>query len=95
MIIEIVVGVTFFVLGIIILLGKDDKWLIYPGNKINAKRFRIVKGVSNLLLGVGFATLQLVDDFITILLGILIIVTVILQYTWCKKNPDTFSSAKL
>ena len=91
----IVIGVTFFVLGIIILLGKDDKWLIYPGNKINAKRFRIVKGVSNLLLGVGFATLQLVGDFITILLGILIIVTVILQYTWCKKNPDTFSSAKL
>ncbi len=88
MIIGIVIGVIFFVLGIIILLGKDDRWLIYPGNKINAKRFRIVKGVSNLLLGVGFATLQLVDDFITILLGILIIVTVILQYTWCKKNPE-------
>ena len=88
MIIEIVIGVIFFVLGIIILLGKDDRWLIYPGNKINAKRFRIVKGVSNLLLGVGFATLQLVDDFITILLGILIIVTIILQFTWCRKNPD-------
>ena len=88
MIIEIVIGVIFFVLGIIILLGKDDRWLIYPGNKINAKRFRIVKGVSNLLLGVGFATLQLVDDFITILLGILIIVAIILQFTWCKKNPD-------
>ena len=95
MIIGIVIGVIFFVLGIIILLGKDDRWLIYPGNKINAKRFRRVKGVSNLLLGVGFATLQLVGDFITILLGILIIVTVILQYTWCKKNPDNFSSAKL
>ena len=88
MIIGIVIGVIYFVLGIIILLGKDDRWLIYPGNKINAKRFRIVKGVSNLLLGVGFATLQLVDDFITILLGILIIVTVILQYTWCRKNPE-------
>ena len=88
MIIGIVIGVIFFVLGIIILLGKDDRWLIYPGNKINAKRFRIVKGVSNLLLGVGFATLQLVDDFITILLGILIIVTIILQFTWCRKNPD-------
>ena len=88
MIIEIVIGVIFFVLGIIILLGKDDRWLIYPGNKINAKRFRIVKGVSNLLLGVGFATLQLVDDFITILLGILIIVAIILQFTWCRKNPD-------
>ena len=88
MIIGIVIGVTFFVLGIIILLGKDDRWLIYLGNKINAKRFRIVKGVSNLLLGVGFATLQLVDDFITILLGILIIVAIILQFTWCRKNPD-------
>ena len=88
MVVWIVIGVTFFVLGIIILLGKDDRWLIYPGNKINAKRFRIVKGVSNLLLGVGFATLQLVDDFITILLGILIIVAIILQFTWCRKNPD-------
>ncbi|MBR5166808.1 MAG: hypothetical protein IKW86_01920 [Salinivirgaceae bacterium] len=88
MIIGIVIGVIFFVLGIIILLGKDDRWLIYPGNKINAKRFRIVKGVLNLLLGVGFATLQLVDDFITILLGILIIVAFILQLTWCRKNPE-------
>ena len=87
-IVEIVVGVILFVWGIIILLGKDDRWLIYPGNKINAKRFRIVKGVSNLLLGVGFATLQLVDDFITILLGILIIVAIILQLTWCRKNPE-------
>lgn len=99
MIIGIVIGVIFFVLGIIILLGKDDRWLIYPGNKINAKRFRIVKGVSNLLLGVGFATLQLVDDsyhvIIEILFWIVLIVTVILQYTWCKKNPDNFSSAKL
>ena len=87
MIIGIVIGVIFFVLGIIILLGKDDRWLIYPGNKINAKRFRIVKGVSNLLLGVGFATLQLVDGFVTCLLGILI-VAFILNLTWCRKNPD-------
>ena len=88
MIIEIVVGVLFFVWGIIILLGKVDKWLIYPGNKINMKRFRIVRGVSNLLLGVGFATLQLVDGFVTCLLGILIIVAFILNLTWCRKNPD-------
>lgn len=91
-IIEIVVGVLFFVWGIIILLGKDDKWLIYPIKQINTKRFRVVKGVSNLLLGVGFATLQLVDDsyhvIIEILFCIVLIVTVILQYTWCKKNPD-------
>ena len=87
MIIEIVVGVLFFVWGIIILLGKVDKWLIYPGNKINMKRFRIVRGVSNLLLGVGFATLQLVDGFVTCLLGILI-VAFILNLTWCRKNPD-------
>ncbi|MBO7143842.1 MAG: hypothetical protein J6W13_03345 [Salinivirgaceae bacterium] len=95
MIIEIVVGVLFFVWGIIILLGKVDKWLIYPIKQINTKRFRVVKGVSNLLLGVGFATLQLVDGFVTCLLGILIIVAFILHLTWCRKNPDNFSSAKL
>ncbi len=88
MIIEIVVGVLFFVWGIIILLGKVDKWLIYPIKQINTKRFRVVKGVSNLLLGVGFATLQLVDGFVTCLLGILIIVAFILNLTWCRKNPD-------
>ena len=87
MIIEIVVGVLFFVWGIIILLGKADKWLIYPIKQINTKRFRVVKGVSNLLLGVGFATLQLVDGFVTCLLGILI-VAFILNLTWCRKNPD-------
>ena len=87
MIIEIVVGVLFFVWGIIILLGKVDKWLIYPIKQINTKRFRVVKGVSNLLLGVGFATLQLVDGFVTCLLGILIIVA-FLNLTWCRKNPD-------
>ena len=87
MIIEIVVGVLFFVWGIIILLGKVDKWLIYPIKQINTKRFRVVKGVSNLLLGVGFATLQLVDGFVTCLLGILI-VAFILNLTWCRKNPD-------
>ncbi|MBO4603047.1 MAG: hypothetical protein J5651_07800 [Salinivirgaceae bacterium] len=99
MVVWIVIGVTFFVLGIIILLGKDDKWLIYPGKQINTKRYRIVSGVSNLLCGVWFATNHLVGDsyhvIIEILFWIVLIVTVILQNTWCKKNPDNFSSAKL
>ena len=94
MIIEIVVGVLFFVWGIIILLGKVDKWLIYPGNKINMKRFRIVSGVENICGGAWLATLQLFGDFFTILL-VIIVVAFILQFTWCRKNPDNFSSAKL
>ena len=88
MIIEIVIGVILFVLGIIILLGKVDKWLTYTGKQINMRRLRLVRGAEYILFGVWFATNRLVADFYFVLFAILIIVTIILQFTWCRKNPD-------
>lgn len=90
MIIEIVVGVLFFVWGIIILLGKVDKWLIYPIKQINTKRFRVVKGIGNLLGGFLFI-LDVCFGYNTIFLGalaILVVVIITLQYTWCRKLPE-------
>ena len=90
MIIEIVVGVLFFVWGIIILLGKVDKWLIYPGNKINMKRFRIVRGIGYLLGGFLFI-LDVCFGYNTIFLALFwiwFIVLITLQYTWCRKSPE-------
>ncbi|MBR4619634.1 MAG: hypothetical protein IKO46_01495 [Salinivirgaceae bacterium] len=87
-IVEIFIGVIFFVWGIIILLGKIDKWLFYSGKQINMKRFRIVRGAESLLGGVWFVTNHLLGNLSTVLLAILIIVPLFLQFTWCRKLPE-------
>lgn len=91
MIFEIVFGIICFVWGVVILTGKVDKWLIYPFKKINIKRFRLVTGIGNLLGGFLFI-LDVCFGYNTIFLGalaILVVVIITLQYTWCRKIPET------
>lgn len=93
MIAEIVLGVIFIVWGIVILTGKVDKWLIYSGKQMNEKRLRLVRGLCCLLGGVWFI-LEGCFGFDTniiflVPLAILCIVTAILEYTWCRKMPET------
>ncbi len=90
MILGIVFGVIFIVWGIVILTGKVDKWLIYSGKQMNEKRLRYVSGIGYLLGGVLF-TLEgcLGHNSITyFLIGVLLIVILTLQYTWCRKMPE-------
>lgn len=91
MVFEIVFGILAFVVGIVVLTGKVDKWLIYPLKQTNEKRFRLITGIGNLLggslffLGGCFGC----DSIILVLLAILSIVIITLQNTWCRKIPET------
>ena len=86
----IILGAKVFVLGIITLLGKIDKWLIYPLKQANIKRFRLVTGIGYLLAGVCFILNGSFgyNAIIFQLFWILFIVVITLQYTWCRKLPE-------
>ena len=92
----IIIAVVFLVVGIIILIGKGDRFvkvLNRPGaERYNVKRVRLVQA---LLMFVGTATFILFSvfqqnvKFLQIIGGVLIFlvaILVVLQYTWAKKK---------
>ena len=92
----IIIAVVFLVVGIIILIGKGDRFvkvLNRPGaERYNVKRVRLVQA---LLMFVGTATFILFSVFqqnvklLQIIGGVLIFlvaILVVLQYTWAKKK---------
>ena len=92
----IIAAVVFIVVGIIILIGKGDRFvkvLNRPGaERYNVKRVRMVQA---LLMFVGAATfilfsvLQQNVKLLQIIGGVLIFlvaIRVVLQYTWAKKK---------
>ena len=92
----IIIAVVFLVVGILILIGKGDRFvkvLNRPGaERYNVKRVRLVQA---LLMFVGAATFILLSVFqqnvklLQIIGGVLIFlvaILVVLQYTWTKKK---------
>ncbi len=92
----IIIAVVFLVVGIVILIGKGDRFvkvLNRPGaERFNVKRVRLVQA---LLMFVGTATFILFSVFqqdvklLQIIGGVLIFlvaILVVLQYTWAKKK---------
>ena len=92
----IIIAVVFLVVGIVILIGKGDRFvkvLNRPGaERYNVKRVRLVQA---LLMFVGTATFILFSvfqqnvKFLQIIGGVLIFlvaILVVLQYTWAKKK---------
>ena len=92
----IIIAVVFLVVGILILIGKGDRFvkvLNRPGaERYNVKRVRLVQA---LLMFVGTATFILFSVFqqnvklLQIIGGVLIFlvaILVVLQYTWAKKK---------
>lgn len=92
----IIIAVVFLVVGILILIGKGDRFvkvLNRPGaERFNVKRVRLVQA---LLMFVGTATFILFSVFqqnvklLQIIGGVLIFlvaILVVLQYTWAKKK---------
>lgn len=92
----IIIAVVFLVVGIVILIGKGDRFvkvLNRPGaERYNVKRVRLVQA---LLMFVGTATFILFSVFqqdvklLQIIGGVLIFlvaILVVLQYTWAKKK---------
>ena len=92
----IIIAVVFLVVGILILIGKGDRFvkvLNRPGaERYNVKRVRLVQA---LLMFVGAATFILFSVFqqnvelLQIIGGVLIFlvaILVVLQYTWAKKK---------
>ena len=92
----IIIAVVFLVVGIIILIGKGDRFvkvLNRPGaERYNVKRVRLVQA---LLMFVGtttfilFSVFQQNVKFLQIIGGVLIFlvaILVVLQYTWAKKK---------
>ena len=90
MVFEIVFGILAFVVGIVVLTGKVDKWLIYPLKQTNEKRFRLVTGIGNLLGGFLFALESYFghNTIFFVMIAILVVVIITLQYTWCRKIPE-------
>lgn len=86
----IIFGAIAFVLGFIVLLGKVDKWLVYPLKQTNIKRFRLVTGIGYLLAGVCFILIGYFgyNAIFLALFWVLYFVVITLQYTWCRKNPE-------
>ena len=92
----IIIAVVFLVVGIVILIGKGDRFvkvLNRPGaERYNVKRVRLVQA---LLMFVGtttfilFSVFQQDVKFLQIIGGVLIFlvaILVVLQYTWAKKK---------
>ena len=92
----IIIAVVFLVVGIVILIGKGDRFvkvLNRPGaERYNVKRVRLVQA---LLMFVGTTTFVLFSvfqqdvKFLQIIGGVLIFlvaILVVLQYTWAKKK---------
>ena len=92
----IIIAVVFLVVGIVILIGKGDRFvkvLNRPGaERYNVKRVRLVQA---LLMFVGTTTFILFSVFqqnvklLQIIGGVLIFlvaILVVLQYTWAKKK---------
>ena len=92
----IIIAVVFLVVGILILIGKGDRFvkvLNRPGaERYNVKRVRLVQA---LLMFVGTTTFVLFSVFqqnvklLQIIGGVLIFlvaILVVLQYTWAKKK---------
>ena len=92
----IIIAVVFLVVGIVILIGKGDRFvkvLNRPGaERYNVKRVRLVQA---LLMFVGATTFVLFSVFqqdvklLQIIGGVLIslvAILVVLQYTWAKKK---------
>lgn len=89
MVFEIVFGILAFVVGIVVLTGKVDKWLIYPLKQTNEKRFRLVTGIAYLSGGVWFILEYFGYNVVSsALFWIWFIVLITLQYTWCRKSPE-------
>lgn len=90
MIFEIVFGILAFVVGIVILTGKVDKWLIYPSKQTNEKRFRLVTGIAYLSGGVWFILIGYFgyNAIFLALFWVWFIVLITLQYTWCRMSPE-------
>ena len=89
MVFEIVIAAILVICGVIILLGKADKFLLWGKSKaieeerklINIKRFRLVNGVALLL-----SAACLFWDYRIIL--IILFIALVLRYTWCTKKPE-------
>ena len=92
----IIAAVVFIVVGIIILIGKGDRF-VKPLNRPGAERYNVVRVrlVQALLMFVGTTTFILFSVFqqnvklLQIIGGVLIFlvaILVVLQYTWAKKR---------
>ena len=92
----IIIAVVFLVVGIVILIGKGDRF-VKPLNRPGAERYNVVRVrlVQALLMFVGTATFILFSVFqqnvklLQIIGGVLIFlvaILVVLQYTWAKKK---------
>lgn len=87
----IIFGALAFVIGVVVLTGKVDKWLVYPLKQTNIKRFRLVTGIGYLLGGIYFILTGCFGHYATssALFWVLFFVVIItLQYTWCRKMPE-------